>query len=60
MEKLRQLIEEEVHILESSIVDQVNGKNKRNLPPIIFLTSTTCIEEYKYKNEKVSVIKYKQ
>lgn len=29
LEKLRQLIEEEVHILESSIVDQVNGKNKR-------------------------------
>lgn len=36
LEKLRQLIEEEVHILESSIVDQVpvNGKTRENLPPI--------------------------
>lgn len=33
LEKLRQLIEE-VHILESSIVDQVNGKTRENLPPI--------------------------
>lgn len=34
LEKLRQLIEEEVHIPESSIVDQVNGKTRENLPPI--------------------------
>lgn len=34
LEKLRQLIEEEVHILESSIVDQVKGKTRENLPPI--------------------------
>lgn len=34
LEKLRQLIEEVVHILESSIVDQVNGKTRENLPPI--------------------------